>query len=473
MSSESEFPGFGRILERSEAQELEVTECDVEIATKLLSPTCRSHSSMSTGRNLTGRCISDDGTQTPGRVSAGEAQMICKSVLLELLADTPGESSVQQVKPLAIPDCSAVSTIPKTNVPDCSAVSAIPKTNVPKIPFKSPVRALPSWTPEPVFGVDLARVRVLACDVGCVMGMLVWCGPCNTGLDSDDSGEKVVFSLCQMKPGYAVVGECAEGPKLLSSLCWKVQSTNGNSDVNIASIRRGDILMLEGPRWATKRLMEGAPPSTASTGARRLEGPDDVDPTDVMNDLAALADASSRLLAASELYDEPPLLRATAMPRLAFPSLSQRTPIESGRSFLKDSMRTPTDNGRVPVYSMRTPIETERSLLKDTRRSWEIGSDNDSAIRPFVPTLDFSAISGLREQRLQDSWIPVTPKEELPAMTPSVTQPSHRTNNVCIDPTGCMVMGLGECKLVTPSEALPDWHKTSGSMPKAMPRGYR
>lgn len=436
MSSDCEFPGFGRVIERSETEELEVAASDVQAASKLLglnSPTGHSHCSMSTGRNLTGR--SED--ETHAGVSADEAQMICKSVLSELLNETPAESAVQNVKALSLAQSTAVSAVPK-------------------IHFKAQSESSKTSLQEPVFGVDLARVKVIACETGCIMGMLEWCGAF-----ADGSTERVIFSLLQIRPGYAVVGECSEGPKLLSSLCWKLQSTNGRLDVNVASIRRGDVLMLEGPRWATKRLMESTPAS-ASSGVR--QNSNDLESTDVLHDLAALADASSKLLAASEMDDEPPLLRPSAMPQLAFPSLSQRSPIESGRSFLKDSMRTPKEVGRgtTLMHSMRTPKESDRSELKDTRRSWELGSDINSAVRPFVPTLDFSAISQLRKQRLQNNWVPVTPKssEDFPAMTPTLTQPSERKQNVCIDPSGC-TLGFVECKMVAPG----------GPMSKAVPQG--
>jgi hypothetical protein len=271
--------------------------------------------------------------------------------------------------------------------------------------------------------------------------------------------------------------------------------------------------MLEGPRWATKRLLEQIPtsassgyPASASSGAQKLEesndaetvkentstrphvgarkleeskgddtlkevmstrpeeivsarpeqklleNSDDIAATDDSTDeLATVADASSKLLVASELCDEPPLLRHSAIPQLPFTTFSQRKAGESPRGVLKDSMRAPKEFDSVLMYSMQTPRDTGRSIANESnsRRSWEIGSDISTG-RPKVPMLDLSMVVQLRQERLWHQWVPETPTE-LIAMTPSMfpQQSPPRTQHVCIDSSGCSI-GFVDCKMMTP-----------------------
>merc|ERR1719272_502594 len=175
-----DFPGFGRIIERGELDEGD--EGPGREPKQLDSPTA--HSALSTGRDLSGRCLSDETHVSPDKVTANEAQLICKSVLSELLTGiVPSDPNASKPRP---------------------AGPVIAET--PRDELETPR--------DPTTGVDLARVEVTTSDRGCIRGMLQWIG---LGAAVAISGkEKVAFTLLEIRQGYTVVGETVEGPRLLS-----------------------------------------------------------------------------------------------------------------------------------------------------------------------------------------------------------------------------------------------------------------
>jgi len=94
--------------------------------------------------------------------------------------------------------------------------------------------------------VDTAVVSVVSCAKGCIKGRM----------QHDSELLDVVFAILQIKPGYCVVANVVEGPPIFTKVCWKLKSVNGCCDINAACISRGDLVVLEGPRWATERLRQ-------------------------------------------------------------------------------------------------------------------------------------------------------------------------------------------------------------------------
>lgn len=375
------FPGVGRIIERSDPVE---PERPLGQEPKHIdSPTA--HSALSTGRDLSGRCLSDDTHVSPGRVTTDDAQLICQSVLSELLAET-GAANVTG-----------------------SIVRLAGRAEVPETPREQGLA-----TPKnPAFSVDLASVKVTKSDRGCVCGMLDWLG----GVQSSKGSEKVAFTLLEIRQGYTVVGETVEGPKLLSSLCWKLQSINGLADARPAWIRRGDILMLEGPRWATKRLFQPLPPVPTKSPVlppQRL-------PAKAPASAPPIAATSARSESACPLPDEddepPPLLMDSTPPQVAKPSrarslaqaslqlaVPQATPLSRSLSIdfevvqisAKGTSLATTQADATPHY---TPSVTECQEVTNTLS--EVSSTSGSQLdRPMVPVLDLTSVNLRRETRL-------------------------------------------------------------------------
>lgn len=97
--------------------------------------------------------------------------------------------------------------------------------------------------------VDTVVVVVIKYARGVVVGRLQ--------CDAEEPHE-VIFTLLQIKPGYSIVGDVLEGPELFGRVCWKLRSISGCSDADPSWIGKGDVLILEGPRWATQRLLRTA-----------------------------------------------------------------------------------------------------------------------------------------------------------------------------------------------------------------------
>lgn len=330
-----DFPGVGRIIERHEPEEPAVQDATKELGTTAAPQLANELTSASTRGDLSGRCLSDETHISPSRVSPDEAQLICQSVLTELGVDvvdldpsmmaiwTPREAELET---------------PRDSEQDC---------------------------PDPdqecqgtdLADVDLASVKVIACDRGCISGSLEWLGRPS----GSRRPEKVLFTLQEIRPGYTVVGEALEGPKLLGSLCWKLQSINGSADSRPAWIRRGDVLVLEGPRWATKRLL---PPGLRSTLPKTPETRSPEASGSVKN-----KDRSPAAL---------PSMSVSTPPQIAKPSHTVRSPLQAALKVLEYE---PTGNGFSEVtYSEVTS-----------------GSNAD---RPVIPVLDLDAVNRRREQRM-------------------------------------------------------------------------
>jgi hypothetical protein len=270
-------------------------------------------------------------------------------------------------------------------------------------------------------------VKVVACDRGCIRGLLEWLG----GEHGKKFQEKVTFTLLEIRQGYTVVGEVAEGPKLLSSLCWKLQSVNGLADSRPGWIRRGDMLMLEGPRWATKRLMK-VPKLPSVPQAKPLE----------FNTTAAPA-SSSRSNSNAPLPEEPSptSLHASTPPQAAKPSRTERFSPQAGVSPAAAAL--PATAGLSP-YASRPHVarsidfevvhvsiaaaasssnasdhcpDEARSSGRGFHEATEVSSASQEQ-RPAIPVLDLAAVGRQREavHKVGKFWQP---------------------HNVCDESTGC------------------------------------
>lgn len=114
----------------------------------------------------------------------------------------------------------------------------------------SPCEATPICrAPSAETSVDTVVVVVLRHSRGVVIGKL----QCGT-----EEPHEVVFTLLQLKPSYNIVCDVLEGPEPFERVCWKLRSVSGCSDVDPAWIGKGDVLVLEGPRWATQRVSRAA-----------------------------------------------------------------------------------------------------------------------------------------------------------------------------------------------------------------------
>lgn len=385
-----DFPGFGRIIERSEEAD-EADEAEKEEAAKQLdSPTVLRLTgeldALSTGRDLSGRCLSDDTHISPDKVSPDEAQLICQSVLSEILAET------------AVP---------------------VPKETKPSGKVATPRGATVETPRGPDDDVDLARVKVLVCDRGCISGMLEWSGKERAG-----KPEKVAFTLVEIRQGYTVVGETVEGPKLLSSCCWKLQSVNGSADARPAWIRRGDELVLEGPKWATKRLVQPLPPQLKGIFASPPTKLPKEDPIGALPLSCRSRSASSAPL--PEEPSVPPLLSASTPPQTMKPSCTDRSPPQAivirssgsrphqrpvpqeahiSRSIDFEVVHVSSAAPSSPHTSMPSALEPQEEKVarepNETTTFSEVSSASSSQDRPVVPVLDLTVVDRRRKAMLQ------------------------------------------------------------------------
>jgi len=102
------------------------------------------------------------------------------------------------------------------------------------------------------FSVDTVMVVVVRNTLGVVVGRLQW--------EAEEPPHQVVFTLLQIKPRYSIVCDVLEGPEFFGRVCWKLRSVSGCVGADPGCIGKGDVLVLEGPRWATQRmLLHGAP----------------------------------------------------------------------------------------------------------------------------------------------------------------------------------------------------------------------
>eukprot|EP00927_Polykrikos_kofoidii_P016374 TRINITY_DN1739_c0_g2_i1.p1 TRINITY_DN1739_c0_g2~~TRINITY_DN1739_c0_g2_i1.p1 ORF type:complete len:399 (-),score=70.75 TRINITY_DN1739_c0_g2_i1:345-1493(-) len=104
--------------------------------------------------------------------------------------------------------------------------------------------------------VDQAMVWVFSSQHGCIRGRLR-----APGIDD----EVVEFTLLEIKPGYAVVGNVEIGSEYFKKVCWKLTSVNGRTDVDASACARNDILVFEGPSWATPVRMARQAQQLSST----------------------------------------------------------------------------------------------------------------------------------------------------------------------------------------------------------------
>jgi len=405
-----DFPGIGRVIEKVLEQSdygpdaQEPKQLDTPAALQLAGEI----DALSTGRDLSGRCLSDATHVDPGTVTADDAQLICKSVLSELLNPSASRAPASSIE-----------------VPFVAATPRESTMTTPRDANK---------------GFDLASVKVVACDRGCISGKLDWLGQDNVS----KMQEKVAFTLLEIRQGYTVVGETVEGPKLLSSLCWKLQSINGSAECRPAWIRRGDVLILEGPKWATKRLRQPLPtraPVTLSTPRKKPSADSEIHLP------AEVPATSSRSASAAPLPDDsddapPPLLLSTSTPpQIGKPSCSSRTSP-------KAALASPVAHRELssPVYSsLSRSIDFEvvhvstipsspgttsvpsRSATEG-REPTEVSSASGSqADRSHIPVLDLNAVSRRREKLAL------------------VTQPSNGVESK----NGCL-FGYAECSMLPP-----------------------
>jgi len=384
------FPGVGRVIERSDPVE---PEGPLGQEPKHLdSPTA--HSALSTGRDLSGRCLSDETHVSPGRVSPDEAHLICQSVLSDLLRAETGAANVAG-SIVRLPGRAEVAETPREQG------LATPK--------------------DPTFNVDLASVKVTKSDRGCVCGVLDWLG----GVQASKGPEKVAFTLLEIRQGYTVVGETVEGPKLLSSLCWKLQSINGLADARPAWIRRGDILMLEGARWATKRLFKPLPPVPTKSplfASQGLETTQKLPATAPASapPIGATSARSGRSESACPLPDEddelPPLLMDSTPPQVAKPSrtralaqasslqpaVPKATPLTRSLSIDFEVVQI-SAKGTADAAPCYTPSVTDCQEKTFSEVSSTSGSQLD---RPMIPVLDLKSVNLRRENRLANQAQP-------------------------------------------------------------------
>lgn len=429
-----DFPGFGRIIERGDADESEEAPPAPNLK-QLDSPTARS--TLSTGRDLSGRCLSDETRAPPEQVTANDAQLICQSVLAELLT---GAAPVDHEASAAAAD--VVSTPREEEV-------------------ETPGR--------PAAGFDLARVEVTTSDRGCIRGSLQWVG---LGAAAVSKGkEKVAFTLLEIKPGYTVVGETVEGPKLLSSLCWRMQSINGSDEARPAWIRRGDVLILEGPKWATKRLIQPLPKRATqkprvetsmqtpeatkavspshSESLPKATSPKPVSPSHVetpgrpCSETASLAAMSSRSISAAPLPTERLPLAELSMstpPQIAKPSRAGTTgtrAIPQEASNLSRSIdfevvqASLVDAPRIVAHSSGGySREASPPAVKETTTLTTEATGASASDRPVIPVLDLNTVAYRREQKLRDAA-------------------AHMPAGLCEVAAGCD-FGWVECNMVQP-----------------------
>jgi len=392
-----DFPGFGRIIERGELDESDEGTTLGVVPKQLDSPTA--HSALSTGRDLSGRCLSEATHVSPGRVLASDAQLICKSVLAELLTGiVPSDSSASRERAAGAE----------------AAMTPREEIQTPKSPTK-----------EEMAGFDLARVEVTSSECGCIRGHLQWIG---LGATVAKGKEKVAFSLVEIRRGYTVVGETVEGPKLLSSLCWKLQSINGLAESRPRGIRRGDTLMLEGPKWATKRLMQPLPtfkPRVIETFPvlpnSYAESPGR--PSTLGSETMSIAAISARS-SAEPLPPEPPFreLSTSTPPQIAKPSLTKRALLQAEEAAERGAAQASSasrsiDFGVVPAelsfpfYSEGTP-STTRSPKSGYEKIVSEATDvsDSSRDRPVIPILDLNAVGNRkkREKKLAQNFCAAT-----------------------------------------------------------------
>lgn len=95
--------------------------------------------------------------------------------------------------------------------------------------------------------LEIATVQVSSCSQGFITGAVEWGGM---------PSENVTFSILRIKQGYAVVGEVQSGPELFKKISWKLKAINGCCDVEPTWVAAGDVLMFEGPKWATQHLYQ-------------------------------------------------------------------------------------------------------------------------------------------------------------------------------------------------------------------------
>mmetsp|Transcript_88713 Transcript_88713/g.249864 ORF Transcript_88713/g.249864 Transcript_88713/m.249864 type:complete len:316 (-) Transcript_88713:110-1057(-) len=93
--------------------------------------------------------------------------------------------------------------------------------------------------------VDSAIIRVDTCSRGCVSGRLDLAGT---------EPQDVTVALLPIKRGYTVLSDVIEGPEVLQKVCWKLKSVNGIGNAEDLNFVRNDVLVFEGPRWATDRV---------------------------------------------------------------------------------------------------------------------------------------------------------------------------------------------------------------------------
>lgn len=138
--------------------------------------------------------------------------------------------------------------------------------------------------------VDTVVISVTSCSHGCIRGLLECDLP---------EPQEVEFRLLQVKPGYTIVGDVSLGPEIFEKVCWKLTMVNYMHEADPSWIAKGDILFLEGPRWATQRLR-------ARIRRYEPELPKAVDRIELMLPSAQLDAATAAAVAAADAIGLPP-----------------------------------------------------------------------------------------------------------------------------------------------------------------------
>eukprot|EP00929_Paragymnodinium_shiwhaense_P075472 TRINITY_DN38591_c0_g1_i1.p1 TRINITY_DN38591_c0_g1~~TRINITY_DN38591_c0_g1_i1.p1 ORF type:complete len:333 (-),score=53.74 TRINITY_DN38591_c0_g1_i1:254-1252(-) len=122
-----------------------------------------------------------------------------------------------------------------------------------------PTPSRPHGSPDPFRNAEaeFATLQVkTSSGRGIVIGRLKYLPGQGNGLPRAPAIEEdVSITLLVIKPGYTVVSDVLSGPDILKKVCWKVRALNDVRDPeDPLCCAMGDVLVLEGPRWATTRV---------------------------------------------------------------------------------------------------------------------------------------------------------------------------------------------------------------------------
>eukprot|EP00929_Paragymnodinium_shiwhaense_P075473 TRINITY_DN38591_c0_g1_i2.p1 TRINITY_DN38591_c0_g1~~TRINITY_DN38591_c0_g1_i2.p1 ORF type:complete len:363 (-),score=57.80 TRINITY_DN38591_c0_g1_i2:254-1342(-) len=245
-----------------------------------------------------------------------------------------------------------------------------------------PTPSRPHGSPDPFRNAEaeFATLQVkTSSGRGIVIGRLKYLPGQGNGLPRAPAIEEdVSITLLVIKPGYTVVSDVLSGPDILKKVCWKVRALNDVRDPeDPLCCAMGDVLVLEGPRWATTRVNGQAQPRSPQ------------------------ASRSSR----GEMVDGAPLRAPGLRPEAECPSASRdlmlaaitplAAPLEDGVAIGIDEEY---DGGFPPRMAGLVPMRTEQlrkgSDPQDQGLLWGAPATRTVVSHPAVPRLDLHGVHG-------------------------------------------------------------------------------